>query len=112
MCVCAPVAVFRRELATGSYSFTAFLVGTKLLISLPLEVCLVTLAGTLLYFMLGLQATAAKFGAWLVLSVLCAVSASNVGNMIGLLTPDLNLALPILAVSATMLLAFAGFVGE
>lgn len=62
--------------------------------------------------MLGLQATAAKYGAWLLLSVLCAVSASNVGNMIGLLTPDLNLALPVLAVIATMLLAFAGFMGR
>lgn len=88
------------------------MVGTKLLISLPLETCLVTLAGTLLYFMLGLQATAAKYGAWIALSVLCALSASNAGNMIGLLSPDLNLALPILAVSATMLLAFAGFMGE
>lgn len=86
--------------------------GTKLLTAVPLEGTLVAAAAALLYFMLGLQLTAAKFGAWLLLSVLCALSSSNMGNMIGLLTPDLNLALPILAVSATMLLAFAGFMGE
>lgn len=101
----------RHELAGGAYGLTPFLV-SKLAIGLPLEAALVAAAGSLLYVLLGLQAGAAQFGSFLALSVLCALCASNCGNLLGLVLPGLNAALPALCVGATLLLAFAGFIGE
>jgi hypothetical protein len=72
----------------------------------------VAAAASLLYLLLGLQPHAANYGAYLLLSVLCALCASNCGNLLGLVLPDLNAALPALCVGATLLLAFAGFIGE
>jgi hypothetical protein len=85
---------------------------SKLAIGLPLEAALVAAAGSLLYLLLGLQPTAANYGCFLLLSVLCALCASNCGNLLGLLLPDLHATLPALCVVATLLLAFAGFIGE
>jgi hypothetical protein len=42
-------------MSSGLYSLTPFLVGTKLLVSLPLEVSVVAATGALLYVLLGLQ---------------------------------------------------------
>jgi hypothetical protein len=72
----------------------------------------VAAAGSLLYALLGLQPHAANFGSFLLLSVLCALCASNFGNLLGLVLPDMTAALPALCVGATLLLAFAGFIGE
>ena len=47
--------LLRHEMSSGLYSLTPFLVGTKLLVSLPLEVSVVAATGALLYVLLGLQ---------------------------------------------------------
>jgi hypothetical protein len=72
----------------------------------------VAAAGSLLYALLGLQPHAHNFGAFLLLSVLCALCASNCGNLLGLALPDLTAALPAMCIGVTLLLAFAGFIGE
>jgi hypothetical protein len=99
-------------MASGLYSLPPFLLGTKLLVSLPLEVGVVAGSGALLYVLLGLQASAAKFWAFMALSVCLAVCAANLGNAICLVMSDLHFKLPALCLSATLLLAFSGFVGE
>jgi len=104
--------LLKRELGSGLYNLTPFILATKILIALPLECGMVVAAGSLLYLLLGLQMTAAKFGTWLALSVLCALCANNFGTLVGLLVPDLNLGFPVLCVGATLLLSFAGFIGE
>eukprot|EP00775_Hariotina_reticulata_P006153 gene6153-6390_t len=104
--------LLKRELSSNLYNLTPFIVATKILIALPLECGMVIAAGSLLYLLLGLQMTAAKFGTWLALSVLCALCANNFGTLVGLLVPNLNLGLPVLCVGATLLLSFAGFIGE
>lgn len=98
-------------MASGAYGLTPFLVA-KLAIGMPLEVLLVSVTGSVLYLLVGLQLVPSKFGAYLVLSVLSALSAQNFGNLLGLCLPNLNAALPALCVGATLLLAFAGFIGE
>jgi hypothetical protein len=99
-------------MASGLYSLPPFLLGTKLLVSLPLEVGVVASTGALLYLLLGLQATAAKFWAFMAISVFLAVCAANLGNALCLMMGDLHFKLPALCLSATLLLAFSGFVGE
>lgn len=104
--------LLRHEMSSGLYSLTPFLIGTKLLVSLPLEVSVVAATGALLYFLLGLQMAATKFWAFMALSVFLAVCAANLGNAICLVMTNMHFKLPALCVTATLLLAFAGFVGE
>jgi hypothetical protein len=99
-------------MSSGLYSLTPFLIGTKLLVSLPLEVSVVAATGALLYVLLGLQVAAAKFWAFMALSVFLAVCAANLGNAICLVMTNMHFKLPALCITATLLLAFAGFVGE
>jgi ABC-type multidrug transport system permease subunit len=106
-----PLLPCRHELTAGAYGLTPFLV-SKLAIGLPLEAALVAAAGSLLYALLGLQPHADNFGSFLLLSVLCALCASNCGNLLGLALPDLTAALPAMCIGVTLLLAFAGFIGE
>ncbi len=72
----------------------------------------VAAAGGLLYVLTGLAPNGAAFAAFTAMSVASAVAASNTGHLVGLLVPDLHLALPALCIVATLLLAFAGFIGE
>jgi hypothetical protein len=55
---------------------------------------------------------ATKFWAFMALSVFLAVCAANLGNAICLVMTNMHFKLPALCVTATLLLAFAGFVGE
>lgn len=73
---------------------------------------MVAITGALLYVLLGLQAVAAKFWAFMALSIFLAVCAANLGNAICLVMTDMHFKLPALCITATLLLAFAGFVGE
>lgn len=104
--------LLRHEMSSGLYSLTPFLIGTKLLVSLPLEVAVVAGSGALLYLLVGLQAVAAKFWIFMAMSVFLAVCAANLGNAICLVMTDMHFKLPALCITATLLLAFAGFVGE
>ena len=101
--------LLQRELSSGLYSLPAFLL-SKVLTSAPLEVAQVLIAGGAFYAATGLQAGALHAGRALALLCLSAVSASTLGQLIGVLTPSLHVAFPALTGVLTLELAFCGYI--
>jgi ABC-type multidrug transport system permease subunit len=72
----------------------------------------VLVVGSAFYFLVGLQLTPAKFWSAQALMVLTALNAATTGHIVGVLTPHLNYAFPLMCVVVTMMLTFCGFIGK
>jgi ABC-type multidrug transport system permease subunit len=72
----------------------------------------VLVVGAGYYLLVGFQRTAVKFWYAMAFMVLTAVNAATAGLLVGLLTPNLDMAFPLLCLVCTVLLSFCGFMGE
>ena len=68
--------------------------------------------GSAYYFMVGLQLTPGKFWSAQTLMIFTALNAATTGHIVGVLTPHLNYAFPVMCVLVTMMLSFCGFIGK
>jgi ATP-binding cassette subfamily G (WHITE) protein 1/ATP-binding cassette subfamily G (WHITE) protein 2 len=69
----------------------------------------VTVFAVACYFMMGFQASAAKFGVWWAVLVLFALASETLGYMAAIATPDSKVGVAVLSILLVFLLSFSGY---
>jgi ATP-binding cassette subfamily G (WHITE) protein 1/ATP-binding cassette subfamily G (WHITE) protein 2 len=69
----------------------------------------VTVFAVACYYMMGFQASAAKFGVWWAVLVLFALASETLGYMAAIATPDSKVGVAVLSIVLVFLLSFSGY---
>ncbi|TPX31490.1 hypothetical protein SmJEL517_g05210 [Synchytrium microbalum] len=100
-------SIVKRERAAGSYrSSSAYI--AKALSTIPITLLGALLLGIPLYWMIGLQATAAKFFTFLLILAVHAFTANSVGLFLGSIIPNLVVGQIVGPLLIVVMLLFAG----
>ncbi|BGP19648.1 hypothetical protein JCM10213v2_007744 [Rhodosporidiobolus nylandii] len=102
-------ALFVRERARGYYNPLAWLCSTVVLDVLPLRILPTVLLGVIVYFMVGLAATAAHFFKFLLILLLFAIATTLWNLFLAAAISDAGVAILISSILNLFQLAYAGF---
>eukprot|EP01055_Gregarina_sp_Pseudo9_P002135 Gregarina_sp_Pseudo_9__2134@NODE_248_length_3438_cov_12_274787_g231_i0_p1_GENE_NODE_248_length_3438_cov_12_274787_g231_i0NODE_248_length_3438_cov_12_274787_g231_i0_p1_ORF_typecomplete_len1034_score330_48ABC2_membrane/PF01061_24/0_0015ABC2_membrane/PF01061_24/2e36ABC_tran/PF00005_27/6_3e25ABC2_membrane_3/PF12698_7/4_5e02ABC2_membrane_3/PF12698_7/8_6e12AAA_21/PF13304_6/0_24AAA_21/PF13304_6/0_0011AAA_15/PF13175_6/0_00097AAA_15/PF13175_6/2AAA_16/PF13191_6/4_3e05AAA_16/PF13191_6/1_8e03AAA_29/PF13555_ len=101
-------AVFNRENANGMYRGSSFFLG-RTLADIPFQFVPCLLWSTIYYWMVGYEATARQFFAYLVMCFLVSFCAYSFGYFISAYSPRLEVAVVIAPLVLVVMLVLAGF---
>ncbi|GAA5980169.1 hypothetical protein JCM11641_006936 [Rhodosporidiobolus odoratus] len=102
-------SLFVRERARGYFHCLAWLVSTVVLDVLPLRIVPTILLGVIVYFMVGLAATAAHFFKFLLILLLFAIASTLWNFLLAAAITDTGVAILISSILNLFQLAYAGF---
>ncbi|GAA6042455.1 hypothetical protein JCM8097_008464 [Rhodosporidiobolus ruineniae] len=102
-------ALFVRERARGYFHSLAWLASTVVLDVLPLRILPTILLGVIVYFMVGLSATAAHFFKFLLILLLYAIATTLWNFFLAAAFTDVGVAILISSILNLFQLAYAGF---
>jgi len=101
-------AVFRREYDSGFYKLPAYFL-SRTLVELPWKLFFPALGTTIVYWMIGFQATANTFFTAVVIIILGELAGTALGIFVAAIFDDIAVALAVIPVFIMPLMIFSGF---
>lgn len=101
-------AVFMRERGAKTYRVSSYYLA-KVLAELPSNFVFPVLLGTIAYWMVGLNPSAAAFFTFLLITVFISCTAQSLGMLIAAISPSMEAAQAMAPVVITMFMLFGGF---
>uniref|UniRef100_A0A914P039 ABC transporter domain-containing protein n=1 Tax=Panagrolaimus davidi TaxID=227884 RepID=A0A914P039_9BILA len=101
-------ALTLRERASGTYLASAYFV-SKIIVDTLVQVPVPIIFTCVVYFLIGLQATAGKFFLFMFFMILCSVSATSLALMISALCRTTDLSVTVLPMALEVFRLFGGF---